>query len=353
MNIKTAFIKHCSKKKLQINENQIAVVDLLTKFYKNNKLGLLSFFKIFFNKHEKNSFYLNGDVGVGKTMILDFFYNLIMISKQRFHFNEFMIKFHDFRHAQEKKGKNNSIESFVKELKKKSSLIYLDEFQVTNIVDAMILGKLFEVIFKENIKIIVSSNTKIENLYKEGLQREQFIPFINLIQKFSIEYELIIEEDYRKIGITKLERFFFPLNEKTNFKINQLFRELTKKKKASIKNILVKGREFKIKIFYEGIARFNFEDLCKKNIGSEDYIKITDQCNFIIIENIPNFNDENANEQNRFITLIDIFYEKKMPLLLSSNNMLDELGSSQKLATPFKRTISRIYELTSPGIKIT
>ncbi len=352
MNIKTAFIKHCSKKKLQVNENQIAVVELLNKFYKNNKLGLLGFLKIFFNKSEKKSFYLNGDVGVGKTMILDFFYNLIIISKQRFHFNEFMIKFHDYRHNQEQRGKNNSIVSFVKEIKKKSSLIYLDEFQVTNIVDAMILGKLFEVIFRENIIVIVSSNTRIVNLYKEGLQREQFIPFIKLIQKYSLEHELIIDEDYRKIGITKLKRFFFPLNEKTSFKINQLFRELTKTKKKSIKNILIKSREFRIQNFYDGIARFNFEDLCKKNIGGEDYIKIADKCNFVIIENIPNFNNENANEQNRFITLIDIFYEKKIPLLLSSDSMLDELGSSQGLATPFKRTISRIYELTSPDFKI-
>ena len=349
MSLKSAFIKHCSKNNLQINTSQIIVINLLLKFSKKNKSNFLS---QFFNKSKKNAFYLSGDVGVGKTMILDFFYNYSNMSKQRFHFNEFMIKFHDFRHEYEKKGKNNSIEIFVKELKAKSTLLYLDEFQVTNIVDAMILGKLFEIVFKEGINVIVSSNTQIKDLYKDGLQREQFLPFIHLIKKFSVEHELVIDEDYRKVGLTKLERYFYPMNEKTNFKINQLFRELTKDKSIEVKKILVKGRNFIINNYYKGIAKFNFDELCNKNLGGEDYIKIASLCDFVVIENIPNFSDENANTQQRFITLIDVFYEKRIPLLLSSVSELNKLGSSQKLEAPFKRTISRIYELTSPNIQI-
>ena len=352
MKLKSAFKKNCLEKKLQLNKNQIYTIDLLSKFNIRDETNFFNFLKIFRNIPKKKAFYLRGDVGVGKTMILDFFYNYINIPKLRFHFNEFMINFHDFRHEYEKKNKNNSIEIFVKELKKKSNLVYLDEFQITNIVDAMILGKLFEVIFEKNINIIVSSNTRIEDLYKEGLQREQFLPFISLIRKFSIEQTLVIDEDYRKIGVRKLERFFFPLNEKTTFKINQIFRELTKNKKSSIKKILIKSREFKIQNYYEGIAKFNFDELCNKNVGSEDYIKIAESCDFVVIENIPNFSDDNANRQQRFITLIDIFYEKKIPLLISSNYKLDDLGSSKSLTKSFKRTLSRIYELTSPNINI-
>ncbi len=350
MKLKSAFKKNCLENKLQLNKNQIYTIGLLSKFNIRDETNFFNFLKIFRNISKKKAFYLRGDVGVGKTMILDFFYNYINIPKLRFHFNEFMINFHDFRHTY--KNKNNSIDAFVKEMKKKTNLIYFDEFQVTNIVDAMILGKLFEVIIKENIKIIITSNVKIDELYKDGLQREQFLPFISLIKKFSIEHELIIDEDYRKIGITKLERFFFPLNEKTNFKINQLFRELTKNKKLSIKKIFVKGREFEIKNYYEGVAKFNFNELCDRNFGGEDYIEIANHCDFITIENIPSFNDENVNTQQRFITLIDIIYEKKLPLLISSNFKLDKLGGSQKLEDSFKRTISRIYELTSPDIKI-
>ncbi len=352
MNLNSAFTKYCFDKKLLVNKNQKSVINLLSKFNYSNKSSFLAFVKLFFKKSKKKIFYLSGDVGVGKTMILDFFFNFIDMPKRRYHFNEFMINFHDFRHEYEKKRKNNSIQVFVEDLKKKANLIYFDEFQVTNIVDAMILGKLFEVMINENIKIIVTSNTKIKNLYKEGLQREQFLPFISLIEKFSVEHELIIDEDYRKIGIAKLERFFYPLNEKTNFKLGQLFRELTKNKIPSVRKILIKGREFKIRNYYEGIAKFDFDELCNQNIGSEDYIKISETCNFIVIENIPNFNNENSNAQHRFITFIDVIYEKRIPLLLSAHSELNILGSSIRLMKPFKRTISRIFELTSPDIKI-
>ena len=139
-----------------------------------------------------------------------------------------MINFHDFRHNYKLQEKDNSIESFVKKLKEKIDVIYLDEFQVTNIVDAMILGKLFETIFKENIKILITSNIKIKDLYKDGLQREQFLPFIDIIKEYCTEHELIIGQDYRKSGSTKLKLFFHPVNEKTSFQMSQIFRQLSK-----------------------------------------------------------------------------------------------------------------------------
>jgi cell division protein ZapE len=354
MNLETAFIKYCKENKFLENKKQLHTIVLLGKFYENNKSGFFNLFKKLLSKSKKKAFYLTGDVGVGKTMILDFFYNHINIPKKRFHFNEFMINFHDFRHEYEKNKKDNSIEIFVKELKKQTNLIYLDEFQVTNIVDAMILGKLFEIIIRENIIIIITSNTKIEDLYKDGLQREQFLPFISLINEFSIKHDLVIDHitDYRKIGVTKLKRYLFPLIEETNFQINQLFRKLTKNKKISNKKILVKGRVVTIENYYEGVAKFKFSDLCEKNLGGEDYIGIAEHCDFVFIENVPQFDDENKNVQQRFITLIDIFYEKRIPLLISSNFQLHELTSSLDLSKPFKRTISRIYELTSPEIKV-
>ena len=149
MNLEKAFIKYCAQEKLLENKNQLYTITLLNKFYNNNKLSLLNLFRKHLIKSKKTAFYLTGDVGVGKTMILDFFYNNLNTPRTRFHFNEFMIKFHDFRYEYEKTKKDNSIETFVKEIKKKTNLIYLDEFQVTNIVDAMILGKLFEIMIKK------------------------------------------------------------------------------------------------------------------------------------------------------------------------------------------------------------
>ena len=346
MNLNKLFINHCKKNNLEVNPNQIDIIEELNKFY------ILNFDKSFLKKvfSKKNSisgFYLQGDVGVGKTMILNFFYENLRFTKQRLHFNEFMISFHDFVFQNKKNKKENIIDKFVNKIKKKYKLIYLDEFQVTNIVDAMILGNLFKRMFDENIKILFSSNVKINDLYKDGLQRDQFLPFIKVIKDKCYQQKLNIEEDYRKTQNNKNERFLFPLNETTNFKVNKYFRQITKNITIKEKVLTIKGRKFNIKNYYEGISRFDFKDLCARNIGAEDYIKIADTCSFIIIENIPNFNNDNSNHQQRFITLIDILYEKNVPLMITSESQLNLISSSISLMNVFRRTISRLYELTS------
>ena len=346
MNFKKLFLEHCNTKGFEINESQVNTVKMIDKFYQEsfNNYFLTNFFS---TKKYKNGFYLQGDVGVGKTMILNFFYDNFDKSKQRFHFNEFMINFHDFVFQNKKNKKINIIDKFVNRLKKNYKLIYFDEFQVTNIVDAMILGNLFKKIFSENIKVIFSSNIKINDLYKDGLQRDQFIPFVKIMKSMCYEEKLLIKEDYRKSKKKRNDKYFFPLNKETNFMINKLFRKLTKNKIKEEKIFSIKGRKFNIKNYYDGIVRFNFKDLCNKNLGAEDYIKISSECNFIIIENLPNFDDNNSNQQQRFITLIDIIYEKKISLVVSSDVNLKNLTSAKSLVEPFKRTTSRLYELTS------
>jgi len=339
------FISHCDIQQLEVNSNQIEIVKKLEQYYKENFQSYFS--KLFSKKSSKKCFYLYGDVGVGKTMILNFFFEHLKEKKLRLHFNEFMLNFHNFVHEKKEKEEENIINHFVKNLKLKASLIYFDEFQVTNIVDAMILGKLFDQIFKENIKIIVTSNTKIDELYKDGLQRDQFNPFIKIMEQKSIECELKIEDDYRKSSNNQKQRYFYPLNQETNFKINKFFRTITKNKKHSLKIINIKGRDFKIENFYEGVVRFNFNELCAQNLGAEDYLEIIKNCKFIVIDQIPQFNDINSNQQQRFITLLDVIYDKNVPISVTANQSLDKFASSKLLEKPFKRTISRLYELTS------
>ena len=346
MNFKKLFIDYCKKKSLESNEDQINTVENIKYFYQAN-FGNSFLSNLLSKKKIKQGFYLQGEVGVGKTMILNLFYENLDQSKYRVHFNEFMINFHDFVFQNKNDKKKNIIDKFVKKLKKKCKLIYFDEFQVTNIVDAMILGNLFKKIFEANIKVIFSSNIKINDLYKDGLQRDQFIPFIKVMKKTCHEEKLIIKEDYRKSHNNRNEYYFSPLNEVTNFRINKLFRKLTKDKIKKKKILLIKGRKFIIKNYYEGVAKFNFKDLCNKNIGAEDFIKIAESCKLILIENLPNFNSANFNQQQRFITLIDIIYEKKVSLVISGASNLKNLTSANNLLEPFKRTISRLYELTS------
>ena len=182
MDLKKLFISHCKKKSLEINNNQIIIIDDIKKFYQTN-FNKNFFTNLFIRKDNKPGFYLQGDVGVGKTMILNFFYENFNKPKHRLHFNEFMISFHNFIYQNKNNKNENIIDKFVTKLKRKYRLIYFDEFQVTNIVDAMILGNLFSKIFSENIKVIFSSNIKINDLYKDGLQREQFIPFLKIMKK--------------------------------------------------------------------------------------------------------------------------------------------------------------------------
>ena len=284
-------------------------------------------------------------------MILNFFFNHINEKKKRLHFNEFMLNFHDFVHEKKEKKEENFINLFVKNLKSQASLIYFDEFQVTNIVDAMILGKLFDELFKENIKIILTSNIKISDLYKDGLQRDQFKPFIKIMEERSVEHELKIEDDYRKSQENQKQRYFFPLNQETNFKINKFFRVIARDKKKIDKILNIKGRVFEIKNYYEKISRFDFKELCDQNLGAEDYIEIVKVSNFIVIENIPQFDDLNSNQQLRFITLMDVIYDKKIPIAVTAKQDLDQFTSSKSLKKEFKRTLSRLYELTSNSYK--
>ncbi len=339
------FKLYCESENLEVNQSQIQVIKKLQDYF--NKNFSFTLFKFFKKNDAKKAFYLHGGVGVGKTMILNFFFDLVNQDKKRLHFNEFMLEFHDFVHTRKDKNQENVVSTFVKDLKLKVSLIYFDEFQVTNIVDAMILGKLFEEIFKENIKIILTSNIELSELYKDGLQRDQFLPFIEIMKKNAINHELRIEDDYRKSKENQKQRFFFPLNQETNFKINKFFRIITKEKKNSPIILNIKGRDFTIQKFYEGICRFNFDELCNRNLGAEDYLEIVKNSKFIVIEEIPLFNNTNSDQQQRFITLLDIIHDKDIPLATTAAQSLENLTSSKSLKAPFERTISRLYDLTS------
>ena len=344
------FRSFCNLKNLEINKDQITTIQILENFYNENfHFSILNFFK---KKNHKKGFYLYGGVGVGKTMILDFFYDLISKKKLRLHFNEFMLNFHNFVHENKNKGNENIVNLFVKNLKSKVSIIYFDEFQVTNIVDAMILGQLFNNMFNENIKIIITSNTMISELYKDGLQRDQFKPFIEIMKQKTFEHELVIDDDYRKSKENQNNRYFFPLNKESNFQMNKFFRIISKDRKKTTQILDIKGREFLIKEFYEGVVRLTFNELCNKNLGAEDYLEIVKVSKFIVIDQIPQFDDINSNQQHRFITLIDIIYDKKIPIAVTAEKNLNELTSSKSLKKPFKRTISRLYELTSSNFNL-
>ncbi len=281
---KQSFESFCKKNSIKKNSEQLDLVEKFDEFHAiiNDDKTILK--KIFSKSPQKLGYYVYGDVGVGKTMICNEFYQYVEIKKKKTHFNKFMIEVHNFLQQNQSAEKaENLITQFARVLKDKIDFLYFDEFQVTNIVDAMILGKLFQSLFEEKIFILITSNIKINDLYKDGLQREQFLPFLKIIKEKIYEYELKGDVDFRKQDVTKINRFFYPNDKKALSNINQLFRKLTKDRKKLQKEIIIRGRKFPLEQFYDGVARFDFKELCDQNLGAEDYIEIAKFCKFIII----------------------------------------------------------------------
>ena len=208
---KHSFDNFCKKNSIKKNNEQLDLVEKFDEFHAIilNDTTLLK--KIFSKAPQKLGYYVYGDVGVGKTMICNEFYNYLDIKKKKTHFNKFMIEVHDFLQQNQKNDNaENLITQYARTLKDNIDFLYFDEFQVTNIVDAMILGKLFQSLFDEKIFILITSNIKINDLYKDGLQREQFLPFLKTIKEKICEYELKGDVDFRKQDVTKINRFFYP-----------------------------------------------------------------------------------------------------------------------------------------------
>ena len=309
------------------------------------------------NSHSNSCFYIHGTVGVGKTLIMDLFYNHINeTKKKRIHFHEFMIVTHDTLHKIRSTNASNEdnfflIRSYAKDIKKDFDLICFDEFQVTNIADAMILGKLFLELFNLGVKIIITSNDKPQNLYKDGLQRELFLPFIELINNKSQVFNLNIDKDYREQTTGQEKVFFHPLTIENIEFISQLYRKLINGEAAKDLETEVKKRPFIIKRFANHIARFNFNELCGVALGAEDYLELIKHVNTLFLENVPSFTDENVDKQERFITLIDILYDNNIELVMSSEKRLNDFTSSRRLEAKFKRTCSRLNEMKSHEYK--
>ena len=346
LNITEAFKKYSKQHSLQKNINQedlIKTLDTLTEQLKPSLFKSVA--NIFGNKKPKG-FYLHGDVGAGKTMIVNFFLEYLNQPRVlKTHFNKFMVDIHNKLHKL--KNEKNLLSKIVKTFKKDFDIIFFDEFQITNIADAMILGKLLEQFFDNNIFIITTSNTIPDNLYLGGLQRDQFLPYIEVIKKNTLVYSLDSGKDYRELYLSKKNRFFIVKDPETKKNYNQVLFTVLSGKQFATHVIEVKTRKIIIDNYVSGVAKFDFKDLCVQTYGSEDYIEICKIVKIFFIENIPNFTDELINEQYRFINLIDIIYDNQLSLVATASVPINQLTSSTKLTKVFQRTLSRLKELTA------
>jgi cell division protein ZapE len=304
---------------------------------------------LFAGKPIPKGVYLHGGVGRGKSMIMDLFFNEIPkgIKKRRTHFHSFMIETHDWLHANRADRVDDLLPRYAAVLAKKVKVLCFDEFHVTDIADAMILGRLFTALFDKGVIVVATSNWHPDHLYEGGLQRQLFLPFIDLLKQKTHVLHLDNGMDYRQISCPGQDLYYFhPLNKETEQSLNKLFFEITDYEEPETDTLHVKGRALEITAS-GAIARFDFKELCQAALGAEDYIEIAQIYHTIFIENVRVLTQEMRNEAKRFILLIDCLYEAGCRVVISAEEDIDDLHESGDHAFEFQRTISRLMEMQS------
>lgn len=266
----------------------------------------------------------------------------------RVHFQEFMAMVHEKINLQRKKKTINPLIAVAKGIAKKNKIIIFDELEILDIADAMIVAKLFYVLIKKGVSFVITSNYKPLDLYKGGLQRSQFEPFIRLIYDEMTVLKLKNDIDLRLIEKEVIKKnFFCPLNLSTEKKFNNLFYNTDVNKMPKVKKIFSLGREIILKKTIANSAFFDFNFICSYKFSPNDYIKISSEFNTFFIDNIPLLERNRLNEIRRFIILIDILYERRNNIVVRSEKDLLSMFKIEKLEIPFRRTLSRISEMTS------
>ena len=324
--------------------------DLFKQIYKIKKKQNLIY--KFFQKTNINNdikgIYLYGGVGRGKSMIMDlFFQNAPIKEKRRLHFHDFMKEVHQKILEKSKKENNkDSVLLVAKDLAKSAKLLCFDEMEVRDIADAMILSRLFNIMFDEGTVLVTTSNQHPDGLYKKGLHRDRFLPFIEKLRLKTNIVHIPNGEDWRERSLSGKKVWLFPINKKNKDTIDNIFSSLSLGFEKKSENILVAGRKIFIPKVAAGIARLDFDDLCNKPLAAGDYVEIANRYKGIIIDNIPVLNDELRNEARRFIWLIDALYDKNCFLLATAEVDFRKIYQGHDWGFEFDRTISRIVEMS-------
>jgi len=294
------------------------------------------------------SLYIFGDVGRGKSMLMDVFYQACPIQqKRRVHFHAFMQEVHDFMHQWRKKHTGDPLPSLAKEIKETTLLLCFDEFHVSDIADAMLLSRLFTQLIKQGVIFVATSNQHPDDLYKNGLQRALFLPFITLLKQSSEIIELVAKEDYRLLHFSSMETVFYVgAGEEANTFLQQRFNELTNNGRVESRILQVKSRAINFSKVHGDILFSSFGELCGRSLGPADYLVIAEEFNTVLIANIPKLTRENRDQARRFATLIDAMYERNVKLICTLEKSIDQFEFKDK-DFDFKRTQSRLIEMQS------
>jgi cell division protein ZapE len=314
--------------------------------------------KRLFGFFEKNcsvrGLYLFGDVGRGKTMLMDLFYAAVPFAeKRRLHFHEFMDEVHSgiaaFRKSARGRDDNaDPIEAVVKPILKSGlRVLCLDEFHVHDITNAMLLDRLFGKLFAGGVTLVATSNVPPDGLYKDGLNRQLFLPFIALLKEKTLVADLPSEQDYRRLKFAGQQVYAFGSGPEVDAAMDRMWLRITGGEAGIPGAIESIGRQIPVPLMAMGAARFGFADLCEKPLGTRDFVRIAHHFDSIVLDNVPQMDRTMSNAAKRFILLIDSLYDRGVKLAASFAVPLEQLGADDKTAFEFQRTLSRLTEMQS------
>ncbi|MEM6758957.1 MAG: cell division protein ZapE [Pseudomonadota bacterium] len=292
--------------------------------------------------------YLWGGVGRGKSMLMDFFVDQLAVPARRVHFHAFMQEIHAALHAARQRGVEDAIAPVAADVASQVRLLAFDEMQITDITDAMIVGRLFEALFAAGVVVVTTSNRVPEDLYKDGLNRQLFLPFIALLTQRMEVVELASATDYRQDRLSGSPTYFTPLGPDATAQMDAIWTDFAGGQAGPL-DLPLKGRVVTIARFRSGVGRSSFFDLCAKPLGPGDYLAIAEACRVLMIDDIPRLGRSNFNEARRFVTLIDTLYEAQVKLISSAAAAPEMLYLEGEGTFEFERTASRLREMQSAG----
>jgi cell division protein ZapE len=300
--------------------------------------------------------YIYGDVGRGKTMLMDLFFESSSVArKRRAHFHEFMLDVHERIYAIRQKVKfgehadEDPIRLVAEELAAEAWLLCFDEFHITDIADAMILGRLFAQLFERGIIVVATANVPPDELYKDGLNRALFLPFIDMLNARMDVIQLSARTDFRLEKLAGQPVWYVPDDAAADASLDQAWRRLGGGERGGAVELAVKGRSVHVPRAFMGVARFSFHDLCEEPLAAADYLRIAREFHIVILDHVPVMTYDDRDAAKRFIILIDTFYDMNVKLIASAAAAQDALYRADEgfEAREFKRTASRLIEMRS------
>lgn len=292
--------------------------------------------------------YLWGPVGRGKSMMMDLLFEHVDCAKERQHFHAFMQWVHAGMARARAQGVDDAIAPVAADLAGRVRFLAFDEMQISDIADAMIVGRLFEKLFAAGVTVMATSNRPPDDLYKDGLNRALFVPFIELLKDRLDVIELASPHDHRQGRLAGEKAYFTPNSAEARKAIAAIWADFSRGKGQPL-ILRVKGRDVEIPAFFNGVARASFYDLCGKPLGAADYLALAEAARVLILEDIPRLSRSNFNEARRFVILIDALYEARVRLICSAAAEPEMLYVEGEGTFEFERTASRLREMQSDG----